>query len=114
MLEKENRLLSNYEFSKTHFKGRRIKTPFFYLYFLKQEGPTKVGIVVSTKFSKKAVVRNRVKRVFREIIRQNFGKIKPGFWVVLHPSKKSLKVSYEELNIEFNKILQKAPFLREP
>jgi len=112
MLKRENRLLSNHEFRKTHFKGRRIKTPLFYLYFLGQEGPTKVGIVVSNKFSKKAVVRNRVKRIFREIVRQNFGKIKPGFWIVLHPAQKSLKVSYEELNFEFNKILQKVPFFR--
>jgi len=112
MLKKENRLLSRYEFRKTHFKGQRIRTPFFYFYFLEQKGPTKVGIVVSNKFSKKAVVRNRTKRVFREIVRQNFGRIQPGFWIVLHPSRKSLNASYEELNTEFNKILQKAPFSR--
>lgn len=39
--------------------------------FFKQEVDRKLGIVVSKKVSKKAVDRNRIKRWFREIYRNN-------------------------------------------
>ncbi len=39
---------------------------------------SRFGILVSSKVSKKAVDRNRIKRQIREIIRSHFNKIKPG------------------------------------
>lgn len=118
MLKKENRLSSNYEFRLTHKYGKKIQGKFFYLYYLDRRKedlgtPTKVGIVVSKKFSKIAVVRNRIKRIFREVIRRNFDKIQPGFWIVFHPKKSSLDVDYEKIDTELNKILQKVPFSQE-
>jgi ribonuclease P protein component len=114
MLKKENRLSSNFEFNVTRKYGKYYKGKYFHIYFLKPknyEGPTKVGVVVSTKFDKRAVVRNRIKRIFRDIIRKNFDSIsKEGLWVVVHPKTTCTNARYEEISSEFNKILQEASF----
>ena len=114
MLKKENRLSTDFEFNITRKYGKYYKGRFFHIYFLvpkNYEGPTKVGIVVSNKFSKNAVERNRVKRVFREVVRNNFEKINKGnLWVVIHPKIPCTKETYEEISSEFNKILQEASF----
>ena len=115
MLQKENRLLTNYQFRTTHRYGKKISSRLFYIYYLKRTDgdsvpPTKVGIVVSKKLSNIAVKRNKLKRIFREIVRKNFDKIQSGYWIVIHPKKESQKATYEEINTEFNKILQKVPF----
>ena len=112
MLKKENRLSSNFEFNVTRKYGKYYNGKFFHVYFLnprKYEGPTKVGIVVSNKFSKNAVERNRAKRIFREIVRKNFDKIKEKkLWVVIHPKFICLEKNGEEISSEFNNILQEA------
>lgn len=114
MLKKENRLSSNFEFNTTRKYGRYYSGRYFHIYFLiptNYNGPTKVGVVVSNKFSKKAVERNRVKRVYREVIRKNFEKIDKGsLWIVIHPKFNSLEKNYEEISTDFNKVIQKASF----
>ena len=111
MLKRVHRLTSNFEFNVTRKHGKYYEGNFFHIYFLKPrnyKGPTKVGIVVSTKTTKKATKRNRVKRVFREVVRKNFEKIDKGdLWIVIHPKVASLNKKYEEINTDFNKILQK-------
>ncbi len=113
MLKKENRLSSNFEFNVTRKYGKYYKGKYFHIYFLKPknyEGPTKAGVVVSNKFDKRAVVRNRVKRIFRDIIRKNFELLsKESLWVVVHPKTACTNAKYEDISSEFNKILQEAP-----
>lgn len=108
MLKKQNRLLTNYEFNKTRRLGKKFNSNLFYLYYLDTQNPlnpTRVGVIVSNKFDKSAVRRNRVKRVFREVIRSDFDKIKSGFWIVIYPKQSSVGKTYEEINSEFNKAL---------
>ncbi|MBT6401152.1 ribonuclease P protein component [candidate division WWE3 bacterium] len=113
MLPKEHRLSTTYEFNKTRRLGSKKRTSLFDIFYLDvkgYEGPSRVGIVVTTKYSKVAPVRNRVKRVFREAVRDNLEKISPGYWIVLHPSKLAEKKKYEEVNTEFIKALSEVPF----
>lgn len=114
MLKKENRLSSNFEFNITRKYGNYHKGKYFHVYFLvprNYEGPTKVGVVVSNKFSKNAVTRNRIKRIFREVVRENFEKINKGnLWIVIHPKVSCADKKYEEISAEFNKVLQEASF----
>ena len=113
MLPKQNRLSSNFEFNITKKYGQYAEGYFFHIYVLKPrnyEGPAKVGFVVSNKSSKKAVDRNIIKRVFREVIGKNFDKIVPGYWVVIYPKVSSLEKGYEEINTDFNKVIQKNLF----
>lgn len=116
MLPKQNRLSTNYEFNKTRRFGTRERTPLFDIYYLEErnyDGPSKIGIVVSNKFEKVAPKRNRIKRVFREVIRKNLDRIKPGYWIVIHPRQFAKGKNVEEVSTEFNKILQKVPFFGE-
>lgn len=115
MLKRENRLFTNFEFRITKQKGRKIYSRFFTLYYLKsrQGGPLRVGFPVSVKLAKNAVARNRIKRVFREVVRKNLDKLKPGYWLVIYPKKESLSAKYEEINTDFIKTLSKVPFSQE-
>ncbi|HDQ88791.1 MAG TPA: ribonuclease P protein component [candidate division WWE3 bacterium] len=116
MLIKKHRLTTRYEYGKVRRDGTHIPSRFFHLYYLKRYDPTedtKVGIVVSNKFSKSAPERNHLKRIFREIIRTNFGKIKSGYWIVVHPKFNAKEAKYEKINLDFLKILQKSPFAQE-
>ncbi len=62
---------------------------------------------MSNKLHKNSVVRNRVKRLFRESVRQNFGKISTGWWLVFHPRFVCVGALYEEINIEIAAVVQK-------
>jgi ribonuclease P protein component len=112
MLKKENRLTSRFEFNKVRYlankNGTKYSSPLFHIFFIESSaGPSKFGIVVSNKYHKSAVVRNNIKRIYREVIREHFGKIKGGFWIVIHPRKASADRSYEEISTEFIKAIQK-------
>jgi len=110
MLKKQNRLTTNFEFNITRKHGKKYQGENFFVYVLKPknyDGETKMGIVVSNKLAKSAVLRNRVKRIFREVVRNNFEKLVGGFWIVIHPSSTALQKGYEEISADFIKTLQK-------
>ena len=110
MLPKKHRLSTTYEFNKVRRMGKRIRSPLFDLFYLNEEGydgPSRVGIVVTNKYSKIAPVRSKVKRVFREVIRLNLDKVAEGLWIVVHPKKAAEEKKHEEISTEFNKVLSK-------
>ncbi len=76
MLKKANRLKSNASYNATYKNKDIISSDFLILYAGKlkenKDYPTKVGFVVSKKIHKRAVKRNRIKRLIRENIRLIF------------------------------------------
>lgn len=115
MLSKKHRLSTTYEFNKTRRLGKKVTNSLFDLFYLNidgYEGPTRVGVVVSNHYSKIAPVRNRVKRVFREVVRLNLKNLKGGYWIVIHPKKSAEERKYEEVNTQFIKTLSKTPCAR--
>jgi ribonuclease P protein component len=110
MLKKQNRLSSTFEYNITRKYGRYIQGKYFHMFVLKPQnytGPAKIGIVVSNKFHKRAVKRNKAKRIFREIIRQDLDKIQNDLWIVIHPKFSCLEKDYEEISSDFDQNLQK-------
>ena len=110
MLKRENRLSTPFEFKITKKYGRRIEGNNFIAYILKPdnyEGSTKIGIVVSSKFSKNATDRNRIKRLFRETIRKNLSLIPEDRWVSIYPKHSSAGKTYEEIDTDFTENIQK-------
>lgn len=119
MLPKKNRIRTRFEFGKVKKHGFSHAFRYFYLnalpvWLLKDISQgrwdipnyTKVGFLVSKKLHKKAVIRNKIKRIFRECVRKNFGKIEGAWWLVFTPKKSCLQAGYEEICFEINKALQ--------
>jgi len=61
-----------------------------------------------TKKIKTAVARNRIKRLMREVIRQNKEKFSPGDRVVILASQQAQNKGLKEFESEFLSIIQKA------
>jgi ribonuclease P protein component len=92
MLKKQNRL------SKiTKKKGDKLFTfPLFNLRISdNEEEVTRFAFIVSKKIDKRAVVRNRTKRVLRKAIEEMAGKVNGGKNIVI-VSKKNLETSQKE------------------
>ena len=73
MLKKENRLNSKSAFKATYCNNNCLSDKYITLWLGKKKTSpssfTRVGFVVSKKFHKRAVKRNRAKRLFRECVR---------------------------------------------
>lgn len=70
---KSERILKPEDFSRVRKTGKRVFTRSFTLYILPNEsGTTRLGLSVSSRVGN-AVVRNRVKRLLREVFRLNKG-----------------------------------------
>lgn len=119
MLPRKHRLSKSADVKKTTAKGRGFFSPFFVIKStlsaadksaVKVATP-KITVVVSTKVSKKAVDRNRIKRVIREQIRQTIDNIKPGNYAFLVKSS-AMKVSAEDLRQAVMKSLKDAKILK--
>ena len=84
MLPKENRLRKAKEFQRAGARNNRfVQEGLVLKRGAARPGPLKVGIVVSKKTAKKAVERNRIRRLLREAIRHDIAELKSGSDVVL-------------------------------
>jgi len=69
---------------KAVFDSRlRVAHPLLNLYWRKTDTPARLGLVVSRKVDKRAVGRNRIKRVLRETMRHVYPALGSGDYVVL-------------------------------
>lgn len=75
---------------------------------MKVEGEVKeFGIVISKKVSKKAVERNKIKRLLAEVIRRNLKNIKGGYRMVFLTKTSILGKTLEEIEEEVKKVIGK-------
>ena len=83
MLPKKNRL-SGKKVAQLKKQARPINFFGFGLIFLKNKiNEPRFGLIISKKIDKRAVVRNRLKRLFLQAIKQNLNKFKPGDYLFL-------------------------------
>ena len=84
MLQKKHRLNKSKDIQNTSVRGRSFFSPNFVVKFRPDPAmTTRVAVVVSNYVSKKAVDRNRVKRLIREAIRLNLSNLKTGDYVII-------------------------------
>lgn len=92
MLHKKNRLVKADDIQQVFTRGRSFFNPFFTIKFLNGGTQKLFTVVVSTKVFKKAVARNRLKRLIREELRKNLGSFKTGSYLIIaKPKLKSLQ-----------------------
>lgn len=72
-LPKKNVLRKKLDFDKVFKEGRAVKGSFLLIRYIKRDSAfSRFGVVVSTKVSKKAVRRNRLRRIIMEELRLKF------------------------------------------
>lgn len=125
-LPKANRLKSRKDFQAVFREGIRRHSSHFTLRALKPSGlkkpsldaattdqglsSTKFGVSISTKVSKKAVVRNRIKRQITAALHQLLPKLFPGWRlvVVVKPTAAESKCASQQFLQELKELLEKA------
>jgi len=83
MLSKPHRLSKTRDVENVFARGRYFSSPLFRLKFLKSSNKPRFTVVVSTKVSKKAVKRNRLKRLVREFVRLRLENFSGGDYVLM-------------------------------
>lgn len=83
MLSKKHRLTKSAEVKRTAIRGRSFFNPLFVVKSSPGTPDPRITVIVSTKVSKKAVVRNRIKRIIRDVFRLHIAEIKPGNYAII-------------------------------
>ncbi len=113
MIPESNRLQTEYEFRKVKRHGKVQETPYFILVYYynsnRKAQPPRFGFITSKKFDKRAVKRNRARRLMQEAILKKLSKFKNGYDIVLIARQNIKNVSFKEVLTELNKVLPKVP-----
>lgn len=110
MLKKANRLNSKFHFKVVRKYGTKDWYEYFQTTFVKPTnyiGPTKIGFIVSNQIHKSAAKRNKIKRILRELFRQNLAALPNDYWIVVTANSKILNKTYEEISYQVNRFIQK-------
>ncbi len=104
MFSKKHRLSKTVEVKQTTARGRSFFNPNFVLKMAKGVDIPKITVIISTKVSKKAVVRNKVKRIIRDEVRKQIPFLTPGFYAFI-VKPKAVTINSKELREEVIKTL---------
>jgi ribonuclease P protein component len=109
MLEKINRIRKKKDFEVFFKKGVSFKKNFLILKTTSNNLETKrFGFIVSQKVSKKAVVRNLIRRRLNEAVKLNFENVKNGVDCVFIVLSGAEKTSFLEVKNDVKNLLEKA------
>ena len=105
-MNKQYRLKKSFEIEKLFKKRISVGNAYFVMYYnLSSNANTRVAISVSKKLGN-AVIRNKEKRIIREIIRGKFDTIN-NLDILIVEKNKALNLSFEEKKMEINKLINK-------
>ena len=114
MLPKHNRLRRSREFSQVYRQGRKAVSAHLVVRVwplpanaAPSELMPRLGIVVGLKVHKRAVVRNRLKRLVRAALRTLLPRLKPSLWVVINLRPEAVQCEYGEFLRELEQLLTK-------
>lgn len=113
MLPFQNRLKNNQEVEKVFTQGKSICVSSVMIKFVPSlRKATRVAFAVGTKFSSKAVLRNKKKRQLREAMKFFLPNLKSRFdIVVVLRAKRETDVPFDEIKKSLEKALKKAQLL---
>ena len=103
----------NSDFRRIYRRGRSAVSGGVVVYCLKnRQGMSRLGVTVSTKLGH-AVVRNRVRRRFRELYRLHKPEMQPGFDVILVARGRAVRSTYQQLDETYLRLLRQAGLVPE-
>lgn len=109
MLSLKNRLKVGKDFNRVYKKGRGVFFEGIFVKFLENgREASRVGFSVGIKFSKKAVVRNKIKRQLRAIMRKEMKNLVGGFDMIVIPQKIKEGETYKGIEEKVNNVLKRA------
>jgi ribonuclease P protein component len=109
-LRPSERLRHPREFRQVFRHGQKLVTPIFILHILPTSAPrSRLGMAVSKRVGN-AVVRNRVKRLIRELFRQHKAALQPTCDMVFVARRRAAEASLEEYTRQFLAL----PYCRQP
>jgi ribonuclease P protein component len=109
-LRPSERLRHPREFQHVFRYGKKLVTPTFILHILPTSAScSRLGMAVSKRVGN-AVVRNRVKRLMRELFRQHKAVFQPTCDVVFVARHHAAEASLEELTRQFLSLLRRCQF----
>lgn len=113
MLPTKNRLKKRKDFDSVFKKGRGFKEDFLVLKKNKNNlNQSRFGFIVGKRVSKKATVRNKIKRGLSGLIQEKLAKIKKGFDIVLIVQPGLENKNFEEMERIIDKLLQGAKLIK--
>lgn len=108
MLKRESRVNLKKDFENIFKIGKYSSGQFIGFKVAKKNfSDRRYGIIISKKISKKAVIRNRLKRQIRDIIEKEDINLKQGFDSILIPRKDILNKTFAETRNEIKEQLKK-------
>ena len=113
MLPPKNRLRLQKDFKHIFKKGPTINSSALLIKAIKnQKSENRFGIVVLNKISKKAVVRNKIRRRIKSWINKNNNNLKTSFDIIIITKKGILEYDFSKTKLELDKIFHKARLLK--
>ncbi|MBU1167807.1 ribonuclease P protein component [Patescibacteria group bacterium] len=113
MLPQENRLRQDRDFKRVHRQGRFAGFGFLSLKKVPNQLPdSRLAFLVGLKVSKKAVLRNQVKRRLREATRKHLRELKSGFDVVVFVRPEIAEKSYQDIEECLMRLFAKAQLIK--
>ena len=112
-MQKKYRLKNNEDFNRVYRQGNSVANRQFVLYWLYREDVQHIRLGVSTsKKLGKAVVRNKVRRLVKEVIRLLLPSLEPHFDIVIIARYASVGLGFEETKKSLIHLLKKAGLLQ--
>lgn len=109
MFPKTKRIKNKKDFERVFKTGRALKHPFFLLKFLKNDLTyCRAAISMPVAVSKKAVIRNRVKRIFWIALEKVFFRCRPRVDIIIITSPAAVEKSLNQITDSLEDIFIKA------
>lgn len=113
MLPVKNRLKKREDFAQVFSKGAYAGYDGLSIKYAKNsEQSVRIGFPIGKNYSKKAVVRNRSRRILRKACSNFLIRLKPGFDIIVLIKPNYQDIELEKIITELEKILLKANLLK--
>lgn len=106
MLAKDSILKKRSDFLLIKEKGSLYQSPLFGMLVLRSREERKIGFIISKKISKRAVDRNKIRRLLAESVRFDLDNINSNVWVVFLVKRRILGLKFGEVRNEVEKMMK--------
>ena len=105
---KRARLLRSQDFRRVYDRGSRFSSSLFAAFCVREAQPcgSRIGLTVPRALGP-AVVRNRIKRRFREAVGFALDQLSPQWSIVINPRSKALNAPFPELRSEVDRLFRR-------